>query len=268
MPKPEQQLELLSRAVEDGDRHALARLLRLVEDQGEGADAVITQAAESAGKAHLIGVTGAPGSGKSTLTNSLITAWRAVDRPVAVVAVDPSSPFTGGALLGDRIRMQTHVDDPGVFIRSMATRGRTGGVGDATAGLVTILDAAGFDPVLVETVGAGQSEVDIMNHTDTVVVIVNPGAGDDIQTEKAGILEIGDVYVINKADRPDTSDTRRWLTAMLEMAPPRPWMPPVIETVATEDKGVDELIDALDRHRRHVSVERFTLGRDHDIRVR
>jgi LAO/AO transport system kinase len=246
-------LQLLTRAVE-GDRRSLARLLRVVEDQRPGWKSSLAEAWRRSGRAHLIGITGAPGSGKSTLTNALISAWRAVDRTVGVVAVDPSSPFTGGALLGDRIRMQDHVDDPDVFVRSMASRGRLGGLADATAGLTTLLDAAGFDPVVLETVGVGQSEVDIVHHADTVVILVTPGWGDAVQADKAGILEIGDVFVVNKADRPDTGETRRWLTAMLEMGEPGEWTPPVIETVATEDRGIEALVDAIDRHRRHLTL--------------
>lgn len=233
-----------------GDRHALARLLRTVEDHRVGWQAALGGAWERAGRAHLIGVTGAPGSGKSTLTNSLISAWRRHSRAVAVVAVDPSSPFSGGALLGDRIRMQTHIEDPDVFVRSMSSRGRLGGVADTTAGLVTILDAAHFDPVVVETVGVGQSEVDVIDHSDTVVVVVTPGWGDDVQTDKAGLLEIGDVFVINKADRRGVARTRRNLATMLEMGAATEWTPPIVETVATSGSGTEELIDALDRHRR------------------
>lgn len=175
---------------------------------------------------HLVGITGAPGSGKSTLTNALIATWRALDRRVGVVAVDPSSPFTGGALLGDRIRMQEHVGDPDVFIRSMSSRGRLGGLADTTAALVTVLGAAGFDPVVIETVGVGQSEVEVVHHADTVVVVLTPGWGDGVQADKAGILEIADVFAINKADRGSTTDTRRWLESMLEMAPDTNWEPP------------------------------------------
>ncbi|HEX2154876.1 MAG TPA: methylmalonyl Co-A mutase-associated GTPase MeaB [Acidimicrobiia bacterium] len=246
-------LQLLESAVE-GDRRALARLLRIVEDRGPGSAEVLAEAWKKASTPHLVGITGAPGSGKSTLTNALITAWRAVDRRVAVVAVDPSSPFTGGALLGDRIRMQDHVADRDVFVRSMSSRGRLGGLAEATAGLVTLFEAARFDPVVVETVGVGQSEVDVVYHTDTVVVVVTPGWGDGIQADKAGILEVGDVFVINKADRAGVAESRRSLEAMLQMASPDGWTPPVIETVATAGTGIEELADALDRHRRHLVV--------------
>lgn len=233
-----------------GDRPALARVLRIVEDHRAGWEAVLAGAWELAGDSHLIGITGAPGSGKSTLTNSLISAWRGGERSVAVVAVDPSSPLSGGALLGDRIRMQQHIEDPDVFIRSMSTRGRLGGVADTTAGLVTVLDAARFDPVVVETVGVGQSEVDVIDHSDTVIVVVTPGWGDDIQTDKAGLLEVGDIFVINKADRRGVGRTRRNLATMLELGMSGEWTPPIVETVATSDSGTEELVDALARHRR------------------
>lgn len=238
----------------DGDRRALARLLRVVEDRRDGWEAILATAWGAPSKAQLVGITGAPGSGKSTLTNSLITTWRAVDRRVGVISVDPSSPFSGGALLGDRIRMQDHVSDPDVFVRSMSSRGRLGGVGDATAGMVTLLAATGFDPVVVETVGVGQAEVDVVDHADTVLVVVTPGWGDSVQADKAGVLEIGDIFVINKADRPELEDTRRSLTTMLEMGPDREWVPPVIDTVAIEDRGTESLVDALDRHRRHLNA--------------
>ena len=248
-------------AVLNGDRRTLARLLRQVEDRREGWEGILAQAWPATGKAHLIGITGAPGSGKSTLTNALISVWRAVDRRVGVVAVDPSSPFTGGALLGDRIRMQDHVGDAGVFVRSMSSRGRLGGLADATAALVTLLDAARFDPVVIETVGVGQSEVDVIDQTDTVVVLLTPGWGDGVQADKAGILEIADVFVINKADQPGGAETRRWLTASLEMGPPREWVPPIIDTVATDGSGIEALIDALDQHRRHLMGDAGRLRR-------
>lgn len=244
---------LLSGAIE-GDRRALARLLRIVEDRAGGWSDVLARAWSRSGSAHLIGVTGAPGSGKSTLANALIGTWRALDRQVGVVAVDPSSPFTGGALLGDRIRMQDHVSDPGVFVRSMSSRGRLGGLADTTAALVTLLEFADFDPVVVETVGVGQSEVDVIHHTDTVVVVLTPGWGDGVQADKAGILEVGDIFVINKADVTGTGDSRRWLKAMLDMAPASGWEPPIIDTVATEGRGIEELVDAVDRHRRHLTL--------------
>lgn len=246
--------DLFTRATEGGDRRALARLLRIVEDRREGWRSVVESAWNAGAAGHLVGLTGAPGSGKSTLTNALVGAWRALDRRIGVVAVDPASPFSGGALLGDRIRMQEHIDDPEVFVRSMSTRGRLGGLADGTAALSTIMLAAGFDPVVVETVGVGQSEVDVIDHADSVVVVVTPGWGDSIQADKAGILEIADIFVINKADREGAVETRRTLRAMLEMTSPEGWVPPIVETVATDEAGIDELIDVVDRHRRHLAV--------------
>jgi LAO/AO transport system kinase len=245
---------LISAAVDDGDPRSLARLLSVLEDRRAGWREVASRAWTAGGHGHLIGLTGAPGAGKSSLANALVTAWRAVDRRVGVVAVDPSSPFSGGALLGDRIRMQDHVEDVGVFVRSVANRGRLGGVADATAAMTALLDAARFDPVVVETVGVGQAEVEVLDHVDTVVVVVTPGWGDSIQVEKAGVLEVADVLVVNKADRPGADEIEHLLSAMGETGARAGWTPPVIQTVATEDTGVEELLDALDRHRRHLAV--------------
>ena len=245
---------LFTSAVDDGSTRSLARLLRILEDRRDGWRDVASRAWTAGGGGHIIGLTGAPGAGKSTLTNALVTAWRAVDRRVGVVAVDPSSPFSGGALLGDRLRMQDHVEDAGVFVRSVANRGRLGGVADATAAMIALFDAARFDPVVVETVGVGQAEVEVVDHVDTVVVMVTPGWGDSIQVEKAGVLEIADVLVVNKADRAGADEAQRLLAAMGEASAPASWTPPVIQTVATEDEGVEELLDALDRHRRHLEV--------------
>lgn len=238
-----------------GDRRALARTLRIIEDRADGWESLLAGLWPRAGNAHLVGITGAPGVGKSTLTNALLSAWRALDRRIGVLAVDPASPFTGGALLGDRIRMQDHVSDPGVFVRSMSSRGRLGGLAEGAASLVGVLAAAGFDPVLVETVGVGQSEIDVVYHADTVVVMVTPRWGNGIQVEKAGILEVGDIFVINKADSVGVDETRQALAGMVEANPPSGgWTPPVLATVATTGAGVEELIDAIDRHRRHLAV--------------
>ena len=198
-------------------------------------------------RARVIGLTGAPGAGKSTVANALITAFRARALKTAVLAVDPTSPFSGGALLGDRVRMQEHATDPGVFIRSMGNRGQLGGLAAATPQAVRVLDAAGYQVICVETVGVGQSEVEIASAADTTVVLVAPGMGDSIQAAKAGVLEVADVLVVNKADRPDTQATVRDLRNMIALSPAE-WKPPIVTTVATSGDGVDELVRQLDRH--------------------
>ena len=198
-------------------------------------------------RARVIGLTGAPGAGKSTVASALITAFRARALKTAVLAVDPTSPFSGGALLGDRVRMQEHATDPGVFIRSMGNRGQLGGLAAATPQAVRVLDAAGYQVICVETVGVGQSEVEIASAADTTVVLVAPGMGDSIQAAKAGVLEVADVLVVNKADRPDTQATVRDLRNMIALSPAE-WKPPIVTTVATSGDGVDELVRQLDRH--------------------
>jgi LAO/AO transport system kinase len=199
-----------------------------------------------AGKAQVLGLTGSPGSGKSTLVDRLATAYRKKGNTLAVIAVDPSSPFTGGAILGDRIRMQTPGTDPGVYIRSMATRGHLGGLATATADVATVLDAAGKNPIIVETVGVGQDEIDIVKLADISIVVLVPGMGDDIQALKAGIMEIGDIFVINKCDRPGVDKMERAILAMLSLAHrPDGWQPIIVKTVATEGQGIDELIEAV-----------------------
>jgi LAO/AO transport system kinase len=198
-------------------------------------------------RARVIGLTGAPGAGKSTVASALITAFRARALKTAVLAVDPTSPFSGGALLGDRVRMQEHATDPGVFIRSMGNRGQLGGLAAATPQAVRVLDAAGYQMICVETVGVGQSEVEIASAADTTVVLVAPGMGDSIQAAKAGVLEVADVLVVNKADRPDTQATVRDLRNMIALSPAE-WKPPIVTTVATSGDGVDELVRQLDRH--------------------
>ncbi len=239
-------------AAADGDRRALARLLSLVERGGSGARAVGRLVFPRTGHAATLGITGAPGAGKSTLTSSLIGHLRALDLRVAVLAIDPSSPFSGGAILGDRVRMGDHVLDPAVFIRSMATRGHLGGLALAVPEAVRVLDASGADWVLVETVGVGQVEVDIVGQADTTVVVVNPGWGDAVQANKAGLMEIADVFVINKADRDGVRQTRHDLHAMIEMGQPSAWTPPIVETVATDGQGTAELWAAVDAHRAHL----------------
>jgi LAO/AO transport system kinase len=205
------------------------------------------------GRAHVVGVTGAPGVGKSTSTSALVRAWRAQGKRVAVLAVDPSSPYSGGALLGDRVRMGDHATDRDVYIRSMASRGHLGGLAWAAPQAVRVLDAAGFDVVLLETVGVGQSEVEVAGAADTTVVLLAPGMGDGIQAAKAGILEVGDVYVVNKADRPEAATVRRDLRSMLALTERRDadWRPPVLLMSAQSGEGVEEVVEALDKHVAH-----------------
>ena len=242
-----------------GDRGALARALSLVEQGGQPARDVGRLAwLLGSGGAYTLGITGAPGAGKSTLTNRLITSLRSHDDDqVAVLAIDPSSPFSGGAILGDRIRMQEHVLDSGVFIRSMATRGHLGGLALAAPQALRVLEAAGFPWVVIETVGVGQVEIEVTEAADTTVVVVNPGWGDSIQANKAGLTEIADVFVINKADRPGVQETRADLRNMIEMselamADEHWWQPPIVATVAETGEGIDELVDAIGIHREHL----------------
>jgi LAO/AO transport system kinase len=234
-----------------GQPRGVGRLISLVEDESPVLREVMAAMAPYVGRAHVVGVTGAPGVGKSTFTSALVTALRGSGRRVGVLAVDPSSPFSGGALLGDRIRMSDHATDPGVFIRSMASRGHLGGLAWSTPQALRVLDAAGFDVVLVETVGVGQSEVEIAGAADTSVVLLAPGMGDGIQAAKAGILEIGDVYVVNKADREGAATVRRELRSMLALAerPEGAWRPPVLLTSARSGEGVEEVVAQLDEHR-------------------
>ncbi|WP_141013890.1 methylmalonyl Co-A mutase-associated GTPase MeaB [Nocardioides sambongensis] len=238
-------------AARDGRSRAVGRLLSLVEDESPLLPEVMRTLAPHVGHARIIGLTGAPGVGKSTSTNALVAELRRRGDRVAVLAVDPSSPFSGGALLGDRIRMSDHATDSGVFIRSMAARGHLGGLSWATPQAMRVLDGAGFDVVLVETVGVGQSEVEVAGHADSTVVLLAPGMGDGIQAAKAGILEIGDLYVVNKADRDGASKVRRDLRSMLALAerPDQAWRPPVLMTTAASGDGVAAVVDALAEHR-------------------
>jgi LAO/AO transport system kinase len=238
-------------AARHGDRASLARLLSLVESGGGDArDALASLPVALDERVWTVGITGAPGAGKSTLTARLIQHLRAGGARVAVLAIDPTSPFTGGAILGDRVRMQDHGTDPDVFIRSMATRGHLGGLARAAPQAVRVLAAAGFEWILVETVGVGQVEVEVAGAADTTVVVVNPGWGDGVQAAKAGLMEIGDVFVVNKADREGVAATVRDLQVMLARGDDRVWTAPVVETVAVHDRGVDAVIDALRGHRR------------------
>jgi len=238
-----------------GSRSALAQLLSRVERGGESAREVGRLTYPMGGAAYTVGLTGAPGAGKSTLGAALIKALRARDDRVAVLAVDPTSPFSGGAILGDRVRMQDHALDENVFIRSMATRGHLGGLALATPEAVRVLDAIGFDWVLVETVGVGQVEVEVAGAADTTVVVVNPGWGDAVQAAKAGLLEIADVFIVNKADRPGVEEARRDLDHMLDLAgvADEVWRPPVVSTVAVENAGIDDVVSAIESHRAWLS---------------
>ena len=235
-----------------GDPRSVARLISLVEDASPLLREAMAALTPYGGNATVIGLTGAPGVGKSTTTNALVAAYRALDRRVGVLAVDPSSPFSGGALLGDRVRMQDHATDRGVYIRSMASRGHLGGLAWSTPQALRVLDAAGCDVVLIETVGVGQSEVEVAGLADTTVVLLAPGMGDAIQAAKAGILEVGDVYVVNKADRDGADSAVRELRHMLtlgERRQPGDWRPSILRTVASRGEGIDEVVEELDKHR-------------------
>ncbi|MET0420427.1 MAG: methylmalonyl Co-A mutase-associated GTPase MeaB [Acidimicrobiia bacterium] len=250
-----------------GERAALARLLSVIEAGGDPARVALEALAGRPPTTAVIGITGAPGAGKSTLTDRLVGSWREQGKRVAVLAIDPSSPFTGGAILGDRVRMQRHETDPDVFVRSMATRGSLGGLAAAAPQAVRALDAAGFDRVLIETVGVGQVEVAIAGAADTTVVVVTPGWGDAVQAGKAGLLEIGDLFVVNKADRDGVTATVHDLQGMLHLAAPRSWAPAVLSTVATDGVGVDELVSAIDAHGEHLA-ETGELAARRERRVR
>lgn len=241
--------DLVARA-RRGDPAAVARLITLVEDASPLLREVMSALREHAGRAHVLGITGSPGVGKSTSTNALVAGMRRAGKRVGVLAIDPSSPFSGGALLGDRVRMGDHALDKDVYIRSMGARGHLGGLAWSTPQAVRVLDAAGCDVVIVETVGVGQSEVEVAGLADTTLVLLAPGMGDGIQAAKAGILEIGDVYAVNKADREGADRTRRELRTMLSMAERREggWRQPVLKTVASTGEGIDELLAEIDRH--------------------
>ncbi|HEX9076794.1 MAG TPA: methylmalonyl Co-A mutase-associated GTPase MeaB [Anaerolineae bacterium] len=243
--------------VRAGNPRAVARALSAVERGGEEARAVVAAVFPLTGRAHIVGVTGAPGTGKSTLVNEIAKSYRRRGQRVGIIAVDPTSPFTGGAILGDRLRMQDLAGDAGAFIRSMATRGNLGGLASATADSVKVLDAAGFEVILVETVGAGQSEVDIARNAHTTVVVEAPGLGDDIQAIKAGILEIADVLVVNKADREDASATIAALEMNLNLKPKaaNDWRPPVLRTIAIKGEGVELVLDWISKHRSYLESE-------------
>ncbi|MGW0499912.1 methylmalonyl Co-A mutase-associated GTPase MeaB [Streptomyces sp. NPDC003007] len=247
-----QDVSTLVAQAREGRPRAVARLISLVEGASPQLREVMEALAPLTGGAYVVGLTGSPGVGKSTSTSALVSAYRKQDKRVGVLAVDPSSPFSGGALLGDRVRMSEHASDRGVYIRSMATRGHLGGLAWSAPQAIRVLDAAGCDVILVETVGVGQSEVEIASQADTSVVLLAPGMGDGIQAAKAGILEIGDVYVVNKADRDGADATARELNHMLglgEARGPGDWRPPIVKTVAARGEGTDEVVEALEKHR-------------------
>jgi LAO/AO transport system kinase len=241
----------LVRRAREGDPRAVARLISLVEDQSPLLREVMAALAPYAGQAQIVGITGSPGVGKSTSTSALVGQLRTAGKRVGVLAVDPSSPFSGGALLGDRVRMQDHALDRDVYIRSMASRGHLGGLAWTTPQALRVLDAAGCDVILVETVGVGQSEVEIAGLADTTLVLLAPGMGDGIQAAKAGILEIGDLYVVNKADRDGADTLRRDLRSMLALAERTEgsWKPPIVKTIASKGEGLDEVVTEIERHR-------------------
>ncbi len=245
---------LVERALR-ADRSAIAKLISLVETGGVAAFEAVALLYRHTGRAYTVGVTGAPGTGKSTLTDALIARIRSDGEEVGVLAIDPTSPFSGGAILGDRVRMQDHATDIGVYIRSMATRGHLGGLSLATPQAVRVLDAAGKPWILVETVGVGQVEVEIAGAADTTMVVVTPGWGDGVQANKAGLLEIADLFVVNKADREGAIETARELELMLDLSGHSGWRPPIVQTVATTGEGVDDLWDAVGTHRAHLETD-------------
>ena len=249
MPEVRDSLATLIDGAQAGDVRKIARLISKIEDGGNEAREAMRALAAYSGQAHVIGLTGAPGVGKSTTTSALVTALRAAGHRVAVLAVDPSSPFSGGALLGDRIRMQRHSGDDGVYIRSMASRGHLGGLSATTPQVIRVLDATGFDIVIIETVGVGQSEVEIAATADTSIVLLAPGMGDGIQAAKAGILEIGDIFVVNKADRDGADSTAREIRHMVELGTWHGWKPPVLKASAAQGTGIAEVVEAINEHR-------------------
>jgi LAO/AO transport system kinase len=241
-----------------GDVRAAARLMRDLDDEMPAAIRTLKSLYRNTGRAYILGVTGAPGSGKSTLVNRIVSRFRSGGRTVGIVAIDPTSPYSGGAILGDRIRMQEHALDEGVFIRSLATRGHLGGLSRSTIDIVNVMDAMGKDIIIIETVGVGQDEVEIVKVAHTNLVVVVPGLGDDIQAIKAGILEIADIFVINKSDREGADKTRREIETMLTMGTydEEEWVPPVVSTAAATDVGTGDLCEEVERHRKHVFQER------------
>jgi LAO/AO transport system kinase len=246
-----------------GDARALARAISTVENREPGWSDLLKALFPHTGRAHILGLTGPPGAGKSTLVDQLARLYRKENRTVGIIAVDPSSPYTGGAILGDRIRMQEHFSDPGIYIRSMATRGSLGGLARTTADVATVLDASGRDLIMIETVGVGQDEVDIVRLADITVVILVPGMGDDVQTIKAGIMEIADIFVINKSDREGAERVEREIRALQSLAVRNDnWTPPIVKTVASEGTGVEELAAAIAGFEEHLKKENLILKRN------
>jgi LAO/AO transport system kinase len=249
MPAP---IDNWASEIRAGDVRAISRAVSAIEDHAPEAEQILRELFPFTGRAYRVGITGAPGTGKSTLVDRLASYYRAEGKTVGIIAVDPSSPFTGGAILGDRIRMQGHASDSGIFIRSMATRGYLGGLAQATGDVSLLLDAAGKEVILIETVGVGQGEIEIVRLADCTVVVLMPGMGDDVQSLKAGLMEIGHIFVLNKADREGADRFEQQLRAILQIVPERDgWKPPVVRTVATESRGVDELGRALAKFREH-----------------
>ena len=247
--------QTLAQRLLDGDKRALARGITLVESDDPAGWELVREVYPKTGHAAIVGLTGAPGAGKSTLIGALTKLRREQDRQVAVLSIDPSSPFTQGALLGDRIRLTDHFLDPGVFIRSMANRGALGGLSEAALQAALLMDASGKDDVFLETVGVGQAEVDIIDHADTIVLVLMPGSGDSIQALKAGVMEIPDIIVVNKADHPLTDTMVREIRGVLSLAPQRGWRVPIIKTEAAHGTGVPELVEKLDEHRAFIEAE-------------
>jgi LAO/AO transport system kinase len=257
----------LAQRLLDGDRRALARAITLVENDDPAGWELVREVYPHTGNAAIVGLTGAPGAGKSTLIGALTKLRRAQDRTVSVLSIDPSSPFTQGALLGDRIRLTEHFLDPGVFIRSMANRGALGGLSEAALQAALLMDASGKDDVLLETVGVGQAEVDIIDHADTIVLVLMPGSGDSIQALKAGVMEIPDIIVVNKADHPLTETMVREIRGVLSLAPQRGWRVPIVKTEAHKGAGVEELVAKLDEHRAYIEAEgTLSLRRQRNLR--
>ena len=251
----------LASALLSGDVRALARAISLAEDRDPDAANLVARLQQHTGKAHLVGVTGPPGSGKSSLVDALVALLRERQKTVGVIAVDPTSPFTGGAVLGDRVRMQRHTLDKGVFIRSMGARGHLGGLAAATREAIHLLDAFGRDVIVVETVGVGQSEMEIAGICDTTILVLVPESGDAVQSIKAGIMEVADIFVINKADLGGADKTRRLIQDALRLAPPSDWIPPVVLTSVSGSQGLSELLDAIEKHREYLDASGKLLDR-------